>query len=115
MSLQIHANGAGGGENTHVSIFTILRCGEFDSQLEWPFRDSIIVQLLNQEAEVSEYKKHYSTSITFHGADVQYCCRVTHDGGGSGLGIFSFVSHEELHPKYLKDDSLSFQLWYLSP
>ena len=112
MNLQIHANGAGSGENTHVSVYAVFRCGEFDNQLMWPFRGSIIVQLLNQKAGVAEHTEHHGTLITFRYADVQNSCRVTHDGCGSGLGITTFISHKELFPKYLKDDSLSFRVFY---
>ena len=35
-------------QGTHVSVFTCLMRGEFDSHLKWPFRGDITIQLLNQ-------------------------------------------------------------------
>ena len=48
MCLRVDANGSGAGKGTHVSVYTCLMRGEFDSHLKWPFRGTISIQLVNQ-------------------------------------------------------------------
>ena len=107
MSLGITANGRLGGENTHVSIFVYLRCGDFDNELEWPFRGSIIIRLFDQEAEGSN---NLTKMISFRRGEG--LCRVTSQGWSDGRGYNTFISHDELCSKYLKDDTLYFRLFY---
>ena len=57
MCLQVDADGMEEGEGTHVSVFTNLLCGEFDSRLKWPFRGIVTIQLVNQ----LEDKKHLTS------------------------------------------------------
>ena len=59
MCLEVRASGIGDGAGTHVSVFTHLMRGEFDSDLEWPFRGTITVKIVNQ----LEDKEHHTASI----------------------------------------------------
>ena len=65
----MEANGEGDGEGTHITVGTCLMRGEFDSQLKWPFRGTVTIQLVNQ----LEDKEHHTVwregcwHITFGG------------------------------------------------
>ena len=115
MCLSVDANGEGAGAGTHVSVFTCLMHGEFDSRLKWPFRGTVTIQLVNQ----LEDKEHCTVTIPYTDT-VPDCCaaRVT-DGEQShsqGLGLPKFLPHSKLglsvanKRQYLKDDYLIFRI-----
>ena len=62
MCLNVDANGYGDGKDTHVSVFTFLMRGEFDSHLKWPFRGTITIQLVNQ----LEDKEHHTCPYDYN-------------------------------------------------
>ena len=104
MCLRVTANGQGSGKGTHLTVGVYLMKGEFDDQLEWPFRSDIMIELLNQEGNSEHYAK------TIRGAKGE---RSEETGGEkfiSGWGISRFISFSKLSPKYLRDDSLRFQI-----
>ena len=108
MRLCVWASGYGRGKGTHISTFTTIIQGEFDSQLEWPFQGQITLKLLDQEGnEHTAYTTHY-------GADTPDKCkrRVTEAVRNTGWGSPSFISSDKLRPKYLKDNSLVFEVSY---
>ena len=72
MCLRVDANGDGDGKGTHVSVYTCLMRGEFDSHLKWPFRGTVTIQLVNQ----LEDKEHHTGTIPYtdvHTPDT-LCC-----------------------------------------
>ena len=107
MCLRVDANGNGTGKGTHVSVFTCLMRGEFDSHLKWPFRGTVTIQLVNQ----LEDKEHLTETTDGCAA------RVT-DGGRSLhiWGKHKFILHTKLglnvtnKCQYLKDDCLIFRI-----
>ena len=104
MCLRVTANGQGSGKGTHITVGVYLMKGEFDDQLEWPFRGDITIQLLNQEGE----SEHFTKII--HGAKGERGEGNVGEKFISAWGISQFILHSELSPKYLKDDSLKFQV-----
>ena len=40
MCLRVTANGQSSGRGTHITVAVYLMKGEFDDQLEWPFRET---------------------------------------------------------------------------
>ena len=108
MFLCIVVNGKVSKKSTHVSIFASLMCGEFDNQLDGPFRGSIIVQLLDQE----EGEDNIEEEISFVSAS-KSSFRVT-NGNCSHIrrGFSMCESHDDLRLRYLKDDTLCFKLFY---
>ena len=103
MCLRVTANGQGSGRGTHITVAVYLMKGEFDDQLEWPFRGDITIQLLNQQEG-----GHYSRTIyqakgekSKASLGEKYIC---------GWGISKFKSHSELFPKYLRNDCLGFHV-----
>ena len=110
MCLEIYANGNGDGLGTHVSVFMYLMRGEFDFCLKWPFRGGVFIRLLNQ----NDTKRYFPAEIRFSEA-------VIAQGGGrqvtdankassSAFGLHQFISHAELAPNYLKNDTLYFEV-----
>ena len=113
MCLRVDANGYGTGEGTHVSVFTCLMRGEFDSHLKWPLRGTVTIQLVNQ----LEYKEHHTGTIAYSDALSDSCSgRMTDDGYSLGAGIVRFLRHSALglseakNRQYLKDDCLVFRI-----
>ena len=51
MCLGVFPGGNGEGRGTHVSLFIHIMKGESDSQLKWPFRGSVVIEMLNQQAD----------------------------------------------------------------
>ena len=99
MCMDTRANGDGIGVNTHVSVYLFLMHGEFDNKLEWPFRSSIGIQLLDQDRE--EDKEGGSKVLSFANATDGANCRVTSgDRNSISWGHATFISHDELRSKY---------------
>ena len=112
MCLRVYANGTATGAGTHVSVFTCLMCGEFDSHLKWPFRGTVTFQLVNQ----LEDKEHRTDSYAYSDLTPDdRATRVTDGDRSGGLGRPEFLPHSELglsvanNRQYLKDDCLIFR------
>ena len=113
MCLCVYANGTSDGEGTHVSVYTYLMRGEFDSHLKWPFRGDITIQLLNR----LENRRHHSMTINYNDKreDV-YAGRVTVGEKALGWGIKQFISHSLLNfnrsknCQFIKNDDLIFRV-----
>ena len=113
MCLSVEANGDGAGKGTHVTVFTHLMCGEFDSHLKWPFRGSITIELVNQ----LEDKEHFVVSYSYTDRTPDSSTYQRNDGARAvGWGRCQFILHSELglsaanNCQYLKDDCLVFRI-----
>ena len=113
MCLRVDANGNGVAKGTHVSVFTYLMRGEFDSHVKWPFQCTVTVHLVNQ----LEDKEHHTYAIYFADGKPSATARVT-DGErcDDGLGLRKFFRHSALglsmanNRQYLKNDCLVFRI-----
>ena len=105
MCLRVTANGQGSGKDTHITVGIYLMKGEFDEQLGWPFRGDITIQLLNQQGS----NEHYTRTVYRAKGDRDKT--KTGEKFISAWGISQFKPHSELHPKYLKNDCLKFQIY----
>ena len=105
MVLSVGCNGYGAGEGTHISVYLSIMHGEFDNELEWPFRGALSIQLLNQEGT----DDHFHLILAFDDAPERYTCRVTDGDGNSGWGFPKFIAHADLS-RYLKNNSLCFKV-----
>ncbi len=47
--LSLYMNGIGSGENTHLSFFVTIMQGEYDALLQWPFKHTVTLTLLDQD------------------------------------------------------------------
>ena len=109
MCLKIYANGNGKGLGTHISIFIYLMRGEFDFHLKWPYEGGIYVRLLNQ----IDTNECFQAMIRFYKATAEQGIgtQVTDESmASSGFGLPQFISHTELAPNYLKNDTLYFEV-----
>ena len=95
---------------THVSVYVYFMKGEFDDCLEWPFQGRLSISLLDQDKgedhkiEIIDYSKEIREF---------YNGRVTErETARYGKGLHQFISHDQLSPKYLQDDTLHFQVIY---
>ena len=93
-------------EGSHVGVYAYLRHSNFDNQLTWPFRGAICIELVDQESN----KEHRRHCVRFDQAPE----KCTYPHGGLGWECRRFISHTDLSPKYLKNDSLCFRLSYIS-
>ena len=103
-----------GHNPTHVSVYVHLMPGEFDNYLQWPFRGSIAVQLMNQ----LEDKEHIECVIPFTDSTPIDCSgRVTKKAiTPFGWGNPDMATDTELtfnganNRQHLKDDCLDFRV-----
>ena len=104
MCLRVTANGQSSGKGTHITVAVYLMKGEFDDQLEWPFRGDITIQLLSQQGSGGHFTR------TIHRAKGERSEAAAGEKFISAWCISQFKSHRELIPDYLKDDSLIFHI-----
>ncbi len=103
----MHANGRDTGKGTHVSVYVHFMRGEFDDSLKWPFRGVISYQLLDQV----DGEDHKTKTNTYDDkVSDKHCTRVTEGERSWGWGYEQFITHTELEPKYLRNDTLIFQI-----
>ena len=111
--LKVCPNGDGTGRGSHISVYAALMRGEYDNELEWPFKGDIRVELLNWK----EDKNHHSSTIPFNrytDLDSTHSYRVTEQETATGFGYHQFISHTDLAPttntEYLRDDYLKLRV-----
>ena len=109
--LGVAPNGNGPGRGTHISIFAYLEKGDNDSSLTWPFRGSVIVDLINQ----LEDKNHLRFVINFP-EDDDASGRVVDRERSSGWGKKHLIAHNQLgkvpgkNIQFLRNDTLFFRI-----
>ena len=105
MAIHVYANGYNGCLDTHVSVFTVILKGKYDTELGWPFLGKVTITLLNQ----LEDNNHKTETSTF---DLARNARA----GKSWSSHQEFIPHSELthdsvkNTQYLKDDTLYFRV-----
>ena len=65
--LRLYMDGDGCGKNTHLSFFLTIMKGEYDALLQWPFRHSVSLTLLDQDGgkNIAQAFKPEPTSSSF--------------------------------------------------
>lgn len=118
MTICVDPNGDGEEYGTHVSVWAYLMRGEYDDQLDFPFKGTITFELLNQ----LENSNHHSRSYTYKDTDYGVMDRVTdRERAERAHGVFDFITHTDLYYdignncQYLKDDSLVFRIYVEMP
>ena len=106
MCLSVDADGCDTGEGTHLSVYIYLMQGEFDDQLQWPFRGSVTIQLLNQLWG----EGHSEYTILFDDQTPDGVAgRVTvGERADNEWGAPEFIAYDMLQPNYLQNDQLRF-------
>ena len=93
----------------HLTVYAHLMAGDHDSDLAWPFRGSVDIQLLNQAADHS----HITQNIAFTESDPEEACErvVTGERANASCYLFSFAPIKKFQTKkkeYLKNNTLRF-------
>ena len=86
MCLRLYIMGDDIGKGTHLSLFFVVMCGEFDNILQWPFTHKVTFKLINQAGgeDIIETFKPNIVKPTC-GSDIN-----------SAYGCPCFVSHSAL-------------------
>ena len=115
MCLHVDPFGWNDCRGTHIAVFVCLMRGEFDNYLQWPFRGSVTVQLLNQleDRNHADFTIHF-TQMTLNSA----AGRVTTGERGETWNLFQnkFLSYDALSYNcakktlYLDKDCLHFRV-----
>jgi hypothetical protein len=103
--LSVDCNGIREGAGSHISAYIYLRSGEYDDELNWPFRRSITIRLIDQK----EGTNHHDFTARFGDAP-DACTKRRVVGKYTGWGTPRFISHSNLSPNYLVNDSLYFSI-----
>ena len=101
--LNICTNGHGEAHGTHLSAYLFLRSGNYDKKLQWPFKGTLYLELLNQRGD----HNHYMCITT-----------VEHKKENSGISIIGqkFYSlagltyNAQNDTEYLRYDCIKFRL-----
>ena len=107
LCLQVHANGFGDGEGTHVSVGVRLMRGEFDDHLTWPFQGEIVIQILSKVDNNTQQK-----TIVFDKMVPETCTRRVTQGERSqrGCTFHQFMSHVKVERHYFRNNCLYFHI-----
>ena len=106
MCVAVHASSNAG---THVSVYIHHLEGEYDDDLKWPFRGRITMQLLNQQSQGKDEDSYEHVIHCNEELPDSHAGRVSQDSErGGGYGKPTFISHDELEPRFLKGDTLYF-------
>ena len=114
MYLNVYADGRGSRKGTHVSLLTLLLEKDDDSNLQWPFKGTIRVSLLNQ----LEDGQHHTKELWSSGTNIPDS-NIVHLAESERLlasGMYDFISNQDLtyrddkNCQYLKDDTLFFRV-----
>ncbi|XP_044123056.1 TNF receptor-associated factor 5 isoform X3 [Neovison vison] len=98
-----YLNGDGSGKGTHLSLYFVVMRGEFDSLLQWPFRQRVTLMLLDQSGKknhIMETFKADPSSSSFKRPDGEM---------NIASGCPRFVAHSTLENAkntYIKDDTM---------
>ena len=112
LEVQVYPNGNHVGKDTHVSIYAHILRGQYNHNLVWPFSGAVSCTLLNQLAD----DKHITKELIGPADAIDSNLNSALLGDGEGLGINTFIPHEELlenkaaDTQYLKDDTLYFRV-----
>ena len=120
MCISVYANGCGAGEGTHLSVYLNMMRGEYDDNLEWPFRGEVTVQLLNQRNDVNHCEGALIERGDYSSDDIDFMVCVARvqeaQQHGPEWGYHEFIPHRRLgynagkDCQYLMNDCLKFQV-----
>lgn len=117
MCLGIDANGFSSSTGTHIGIAVYMMRGEFDTELEWPFKGAITIELLDQSGGGKNYAVNVVEENSYNEKDYETIfSKVTEtERSPEGWGFAEFISHKNLYKpkqgrKYLNNDSLYFKV-----
>ena len=70
LCLRLYMDGDGSGKGSHLSFSLTVMRGEFDSLLQWPFKQTVSLMLLDQDWQrdiIQSFRPEPSSAATSHG------------------------------------------------
>lgn len=93
MCVGVDAGGHSVGEGSYVSLLVYLLPGEYDDSLQWPFRGTISIQILNERRD----SNHFESAVEFNDdTPLVNSARVTDSDRSTGWGNALFIAHSKL-------------------
>ena len=108
MGLKLYINGRNEGVNTHMSVYVRILQGEFDYLLDWPFRKTIYVKVI----DANDQAEPHTGEIKFDGEIIPSSGPQVKKGDkNTEWGIDKFL-HKDLFRLYynLDSDSICFEI-----
>ena len=117
MCLGVDANGFSDSTGTHVGVAIYMLKGEFDAQLQWPFKGVVTIELVNQK----EQGKNYVIDIVEESSHLErdyddiFSKLTRGERSREGWGFTEFMSHRDLYKprdgrEFLRNDSLQLRV-----
>ena len=105
LCLLLFMDGDGSGQGTHISCYTALMRGEYDTQLQWPFRKKVKLVLVSQDQQHQDIIKWFQPDpVEFDGTFWQPS---PHCDMNVGFGCPQFSPFSVLDdPAYVKNDTM---------
>lgn len=113
--LQMNPNGFSNGKGTHLSLYLVMMRGENDATLEWPFRKTVIITLIDQQ-DTDNSKQNIVESFHVPHPErdprlLEQLKRPVSVQNSSRFGYNKFVSHKALQERrYIADDAILIQV-----
>ncbi|XP_043945786.1 TNF receptor-associated factor 5 isoform X2 [Protopterus annectens] len=99
-----YLNGDGTGKGSHLSLFFVVMRGDYDSLLQWPFKQKVTLMLLDQSGK----RNHFTEIFKADPNSASFKRPVTEWNIASGCP--KFISHTQLETEknalYINDDTL---------
>ena len=115
MVIQVRVNGEQNTAEIHVSVYVFFMKRVYDSDLDWPFKGEVIVELINWR----EDQGHLSSTIVYNQHTDSKCASrvvergISQYGWGNCKDVFPHSSlpfNPVTNTEYLQDDCLRFRV-----
>ena len=107
--MTVYPNGRKEGKGSHVAVYVALLRGDFDDELQWPFKGSCHVSILDQENRGRTHTRAFDARALLPGAAKNFDKPTSSQNEGRGWQ--KYISHGELisWPHLTRHDSLVLQ------
>ncbi|XP_018545111.1 TNF receptor-associated factor 5 [Lates calcarifer] len=106
MAIKAYLNGDGEGRGTHLSLYVVLMPGDFDALLQWPFKQTVTLSVLDQ----SGAGNHRSLSFRPDPVSKSFQQPAADSVSNVAVGFSCFISLNKLETPqnavYVKEDTL---------
>ena len=108
LCVRLNLNGVDVGTGTHLSLFVHFMRGDYDSLLEWPFRGSISLSIMDQSTIPTMPKQHITETLVANQSLVAFQRPTTYRNlKGFGYVQFSQLSDLDSHDNiYIREDTV---------
>ena len=109
MCLKVYTNGRNDGENTHLSVYIQIMRGEFDDELDWPFKGTLYIGVLDH----GDYPETWTEKVRFDGDFLPGTNPQVRKGErNTELGLDKYLSVDNLRGCFydLDNDSVFFEI-----